>query len=329
MTKYLLVDSLNTFFRARYIGSKKMGLWDKIGLSIHINLSIVNKSWHKEGADHVVFFTEGRSWRKDVYAPYKKNRETTGVTTEQEDEETREFFNAYNDMIRFLDQETNVSVLHNPKVEADDLIARWIHLHPNDEHVIISTDSDFKQLLAKNVHLYNGLDNRLYTLDGVFTDNGNHVKDKHGVALPPIDPKWELFEKCMRGDTSDNIFSAYPGVRAKGTRNKVGLTEAFNDMHSKGYAWNNLMLQRWIDHGGGEHKVIDDYNRNVMLVDLKAQPQDIKDSLDETIALATMQAKDRPHVGRFFLRFCGKYDLKQTAQFSTAYTGWLNAGYPT
>ena len=38
-----------------------------------------------------------------------------------------------------------------------------------------------------------------------------------------------LFEKCMRGDTSDNVFSAYPGVRTKGTKNKVGLIEAYED----------------------------------------------------------------------------------------------------
>ena len=28
------------------------------------------------------------------------------------------------------------------------------------------------------------------------------------------------------------------------------------------------MLQRWIDHEGVEHRVLDDYNRNVTLCDL-------------------------------------------------------------
>ena len=48
----------------------------------------------------------------------------------------------------------------------------------------------------------------------------------------------------MRGDPSDNIFSAYPGVRTKGTRNKIGLREAFADRQTKGYTWNNLMLTK-------------------------------------------------------------------------------------
>ena len=56
-----------------------------------------------------------------------------------------------------------------------------------------------------------------------------------------------LFEKCMRGDTSDNVFPIFLGVRTKGTKNKVGLQEAFEDRKTKGSNWNNMMLQRWID----------------------------------------------------------------------------------
>ena len=70
----------------------------------------------------------------------------------------------------------------------------------------------------------------------------------------------------MRGDTSDNVFSAYLGVRTKGTKNK-GSLEAFADKDTKGYNWNNMMLQRWTDSYGDEHRVLDDYNRNVTLCD--------------------------------------------------------------
>ena len=33
----------------------------------------------------------------------------------------------------------------------------------------------------------------------------------------------------------------------KGTKNKVGLIEAFEDRKNKGFNWNNMMLQRWVD----------------------------------------------------------------------------------
>ena len=57
----------------------------------------------------------------------------------------------------FIDQKTNCTVLQNPKLEADDLIAGWVQAHPNDNHFIISTDGDFAQLIAPNVAQYNGV----------------------------------------------------------------------------------------------------------------------------------------------------------------------------
>ena len=56
-----------------------------------------------------------------------------------------------------------------------------------------------------------------------------------------------LFEKCVRGDPTDNVFSAYPGARVKGTKNKTGIKEAHEDRNSTGFNYNNFMLQRWVD----------------------------------------------------------------------------------
>jgi 5,10-methenyltetrahydromethanopterin hydrogenase len=150
-------------------------------------------------------------------------------------------------------------------------------------------------------------------------------KTKEPKTIP--DPKWILFEKCMRGDSSDNIFSAFPGVRTKGSKNKVGLTEAYADKESKGFAWNNLMLQRWTDHNGEEHKVLDDYHRNVVLVDLSAQPEDIKVKIAETIATNAVPLQ-RPMVGIHFMKFCGKYDLVKMSERASDFNDFLGASYP-
>ena len=167
----------------------------------------------------------------------------------------------------------------------------------------------------------------LHTLSGIFDKKGKPVLDKKTKEPKTIpDPKWILFEKCMRGDVSDNVFSAYPGVRTKGTKNKVGLQEAFEDKDSKGFAWNNLMLQRWVDHNGQEHRVLDDYLRNVTLVDLTAQPEDVKIKIAETIASNSV-AKDVAQIGTKFLKFCGKYELNKLSEQAQAFTEWLNAGY--
>jgi 5'-3' exonuclease len=272
---------------------------------------------------------EGRSWRKDFYKPYKANRAVArAALTEAEAEEDALFWEAFDNLKDFLREKTNCTVLQHPELEADDLVAGWISSHPNDHHTIVSSDTDFHQLLATNVNQYNGIADELHTLDGILDKKGKPVIDKK-TKLPKVipDPSWILFEKCMRGDPTDNIFSAYPGVRTKGSKNKVGLTEAYEDRDKKGFNWNNLMLQRWTDHDGVEHRVIDDYNRNVVLVDLTAQPEEIKAKITETINTGAVQLS-RPMIGAQFLKFCGKYELNKLSEHATQYSEFLSAGYP-
>ena len=327
--RYLIVDTANTFFRARHSAHRQSDTWDKLGFAIHVTLGSVNKAWRDQKADHVVWCLEGRSWRKDFYEPYKKNRAVArAALTETEAEEDKLFWETFDELKTFLQDKTNCTVLRHDELEADDLVAGWIQSHPNDEHVIVSSDTDFYQLLAPNVKQYNGIADELHTLDGILDKKGKLVIDKKTKEPKRIpDPKWILFEKCMRGDPSDNVFSAYPGVRTKGTKNKVGLQEAFEDRDKQGYAWNNLMLQRWTDHNGEEHKVLDDYYRNVTLVDLTAQPEDIKVKIKETITAGSVP-KNRPMIGAQFLKLCGKYELNRLSEQATNFGELLSAGYP-
>jgi 5'-3' exonuclease len=327
--RYLIVDTANTFFRARHSASRQSDTWDRLGFAIHVTLGSVNKAWRDQKADHVVFCLEGRSWRKDYYEPYKKNRAVArAALTEAEQEEDQLFWEAFDNLKTFLSEKTNCTVLQHSELEADDLIAGFVHAHPNDDHIIISSDTDFYQLLAPNVQQYNGVADELHTLAGILDKKGKLVIDKKTKEPKVIpDPQWILFEKCMRGDPTDNIFSAYPGVRTKGSKNKIGLTEAFADKHKKGYAWNNLMLQRWTDHNGVEHRVLDDYERNRVLVDLTAQPPEIKTKIAETIAAGAVK-KSRPMVGAQFLKFCGKYELNKLSEQSSSFSEFLGAEYP-
>jgi 5'-3' exonuclease len=247
---YILVDTANTFFRARHVIRGDADT--KLGMALHITFNSIKKAWQDFGGSHVVFCLEGRSWRKDFYKPYKANRaETRAAMTVKEQEEDKLFWETFDTFKDFIINKTNCTVLQNGQLEADDLIAGFIQTHPNDNHIIISTDSDFYQLIAPNVRQYNGVMETTITHEGIFDKKNKSVLDKktkEPVGAP--NPEWLLFEKCMRGDSSDNVFSAYPGVRVKGTKTKVGLQEAFEDRNKKGYSWNNLMLQRWVDHEG-------------------------------------------------------------------------------
>jgi hypothetical protein len=178
----------------------------------------------------------------------------------------------------------------------------------------------------KNVKQYNGVTEHTITHEGWFDKKGNPVIDKKTkLPKPAPDTEWIVFEKAMRGDPSDNIFSAYPGVRTKGTKNRVGLQEAFADRNSKGYSWNNLMLSKWVDHEGKEHRVLDDYERNRLLVDLHAQPEIIIEELDQTIAQAIGDTKQISQVGIRFMKFCAKYDLQRISEQAQLYVEPFNA----
>ena len=324
---YILVDTANTFFRARHV--IRGSLEDKVGMSLATVLGSVRKAWRDFKGDHVIFFLEGRSWRKDFYAPYKRQRtEARAAQNPREMEEDKAFWETFDNFKEFITEKTNATVLQHKQLEADDLIAGFIEAHPNDNHVIISTDGDFAQLISPNVKQYNGVMQITTTHEGYFDEKGKRVVDKKTKEVKPApDPEWLLFEKCMRGDTSDNVFSAYPGVREKGTKNKVGLREAFADRNSKGYNWNNLMLKKWTDHEGVEHRVLDDYNRNKLLCDLTAQPAEIKQIISDVINAEEHTTKNVSQVGIRLLKFCSTYDLQKISEQVQSYADPLNARY--
>jgi 5'-3' exonuclease len=325
--KYALIDTANTFFRARHVASRNADTWEKIGMALHLTLASVNQAVRRYGIDHVVFCLEGRSWRKDVYGPYKKNRIVDAMSvTEAEKEESEMFWDTYEKFTTFLKEKTNVSVLRHETAEADDLIARFIHLHPNDTHYIISTDTDYVQLISDTVHQYNGVAGELITLNGYFKENGKPVLDKEKNPKLLEDPEYLLFKKIVRGDAGDNVFTAYPRAPEKGSKNRVGIREAFEDRDKQGFNWNNFMLQKWVDHNGEEQCVRDCYQRNKMLIDLKAQPENIKEACDTRIK-ESVRVNVTPQVGIHLMKFCGKYELTKISQQADSYTAWLNTPY--
>lgn len=301
-------------------GSKAPDIDSQIGLVMHIVFTSIKKVWDDLGAEHLVVAVDGRSWRKDFYPPYKQNRKILANKRTPEEKENDElFFGSLNSLVNFFKEKTNVSVLRHPTAEADDLIARWIHLHPNDKHVVISTDSDFLQLISKNVSIYNGFQAQLYTLDGIWDKDGKPAIYK-GKTWDSIDPEWFLFEKIMRGDDGDNVMSAYPGVRRK------RLIEAYDNRHTQGYAWNNLMLSKWTDHNGVEIKVKEAYDRNRLLIDLTAQPQELKAQWDEEITRVVNLPK-KSQVGFHLLKFAEHQGLVRIAQQVQTFSPCFSSGY--
>jgi 5'-3' exonuclease len=373
--KYAIVDVANLFHRARH--ATRGDAFTKIGMTMHIVFSGLKRLHLEHRCDHVVFCLEGRSWRYDVYPQYKSKRKldrAKKMVTLKDREEEEVFNESMDTFAEYIREKTRCTVLQSNRVEGDDFIARWTQLHPNDDHVIFSSDSDFIQLLAPNVSIYDGMAERYITTEAVYDSRGrecvfeitpskgsvkvgkpipeaekDHVREekkkaklKESYEPQPFsfepEPEWwrkALFIKTIRGDASDSIFSAYPGVRFKGSSKKVGINEAWADRNSMGYDWNNFMLQTWDKYTGTDEKgndlhervrVMDEYACNRMLIDLTQQPQEIKDHMDAVI-IEAVQKEKVGNVGIGFLRFCADFELNRLSKDATDHATYLNAPY--
>lgn len=322
---FLLIDTMNMLHRCRHMVSSNSGINEQIGMAFHYTFLCLKKAARLFPNTHLVFALDGVSWRKSIFPDYKLNRKVIFLKktpTEQENETL--FLEAASDFCEFLKTKTNATVAECPIAEADDMIALWIAAHPDDNHIIMSSDSDFYQLLTEKVCIYDGMKEIIVTHEAVLNESRNPAVNKSNAKpIPPIDPEYHLFEKCIRGDRGDNIFSAYPGVRKKGSKTKTGILEAFADRKAKGFAWNNFMNQRWTDHNEIEHIVKDTYAFNQTLIDLTRQPEDVK----AKCLMAILSAYDEPtraNVGIHFMKFCGRWDLKKISDNATVYAKMLH-----
>lgn len=319
MKTYLLVDGMNLFYRAAH--ATRGDPYTKGGLALHIILNAVRRAWELFTPNHVVFCLDKSSWRYDVYSRYKAQRKLKRLNaTESEREADEHMAMLFDKLMAFLEQYTNVTVLQADRIEADDFIARWIQTHLEDQHIIVSGDSDFQQLLAANVKIFDGMKGHVISHNGVWTDRQKPVLGKDRKPLIPPDPKWALFKKCIRGDVSDNIMSAYPGVR------ETKIRAAFDDRETKAYDWNNFMQQRWVDHKGNEMLVADCYALNRTIIDLTAQPDAIKERMDETIQ-AAIQKPHKTHISIRLMRFCEQHQLVNISKNPNPYTRFLAESY--
>lgn len=416
--KFALIDAANLFNRAHHVCQGDA--YTKAAMAMHIIFQSLGSVYRRHNIDHVVICGEGKSWRFDYYKGYKANRrKLREQKTEKEKEEQEVYYEVLADFMEYMSTGSRCTVVQSAGAEADDIIARFIHLHPDDEHVIVSGDSDMIQLIAPNVCIFNGVTNVTITHQGVFNEKDEHlvfsVKPQNGklkigdtydatrlkktktaraaikkaqleegrladaereakalYEAASIDDKlaakaavekaekelkknrleilklkakaeeeedysppkdWvelALFVKCVRGDSGDGIFSAYPGVRYKGSAKRVGIEEAWEDRHQQGFAWNNFMLQTWdklMPDGSSEQvRVIDEYNTNKMMIDLTAQPDEVKELIDGAIVTA-IQKEPVGNVGIRFLQFCQKYELTRAQDRVNDHVKYLNAGY--
>lgn len=293
----LVIDANNLLYRT-FFGQMKEDVDVLIGLCHHSALWSMLKYYRTYPADEIVMAFDSYSWRKlytknlnecVTYKKYKGNRRLNLSSAEENklkifDEHVQKF-------AEMLKTQTSILVLQKNYLEADDLIAEYIQRNPDYQHVLISSDKDYIQLLGNsNLTIIDPDSNKPRTL-----------------AEWNNDPNLFMFNKCLRGDQSDNVMSAYPRLRT------TKIFEAYSDE----YARETIMKHTFkalINSDDDSEKVIEKeflteevFAENNLLMNLYEQPEYIKtimrDAVDEAIA----------NKGKFdymkFIKFCGKYDL--------------------
>jgi len=323
--RYVIVDISNLLFRSLY-GVKAKNAEEGAANAFFMAITNMKNAWRLFNPDHIVVAFDGNSWRKDVYPEYKANRKEYKTDYERQ---VREMIgDIMNKFQMYLETKTNITSIRAPRAEADDVIAHWVQQHPNDEHFILTNDSDFRQLLDDNVTLYDSMTMQLVRNDGVWYRDktprqlrarlNQPKKTIHGLewkGFPErnskkeiikeqviVEPAFMLFMKIMRGDVSDNITRAAP-LRYPIKK----LRECFNDPSGK-------LMTGLMDRKQTAEKDVDDptvgelFVRNATLIDLTMIPDFVKEQIDDAIE-AQQNIKIPRMMEAEFKRFCREHDL--------------------
>lgn len=256
---------------------------------LHSVLLMMLKWKSKIKADNVIAaFEGGNNWRKTYteengnIRKYKANRVYDPMLAELR--------NALPLFKELLDEHTALTVFSVSKMEADDVIAAFCQLEANENHqvTIISSDQDYIQLLKnENVKLLN-------PISGQYRNTPSDKKYVENIDY------W-LFLKLIRGDSGDNVQSAFPKVR------ETKLKEAFNDS----FKMINLLNETWKDGNGNVNIVKDKIEENRILMDLACQPIDIRNELETGVRQQWNKIRKYNHIK--FLNGLGKLGLNSIA----------------
>lgn len=123
--------------------------------------------------------------KKELYKEYKGNRRHKVSVYDQ-----------LPSLVYYLKNINNISILYNPKIEADDLIYT-LSQNNDGKNVIYSTDNDLFQCLNPNTVINTGKE--YITLENLYT------YEKYVKKFFCIEPERVVLYRAIIGDPSDNI----------------------------------------------------------------------------------------------------------------------------
>lgn len=296
-SKNLIIDASNLLYRTFFMYSKDKDADEiLVGMCNQSALLLMNFYYKLHKPDKIIMAFDSHSWRKMytedlstcvTFKKYKGNRRQKLSTSEYERLEV--FDSHVEDFYNILRKQTKVITAKGKYLEADDLIAGIVQEHDMDDNIIISADKDFIQLLK----------NPLVTLIDPIKNLPRTLDEWGG------DAELFMFEKCIRGDTSDNVQSSYPRIR------KTKILDAYNDDYICLSVMEHEFDAIYMDNSNNpvevKYATKELFNENELLMDLTKQPPVIRDIIKKKVK------KSFKNIGKFdyygFMRFCAKRDM--------------------
>jgi 5'-3' exonuclease len=308
--KNLIFDTHHLLHRTFFSITEKLNADDLSALGLHKALFSMNKMFKKFNPDRVICVFDSSSWRKDytnsdgciTYKKYKGNRRQN---LDEDQIIKYKIFDAHIQQFReMLKTKTGISVYHREKLEADDIIWGIVDSNPDDDHIIITGDNDFLQLLRySNVTIY------------------DPIQEKNKDLLEyDSDAEYFMFHKCFRGDTGDNVMSAYPRLRSE------KIKKAYTDDFTLENLLQHTFEQEFFDDSGKlvkqKFKTLDVFFENMTLMDLTCQPYHIKEMIRETVSEDNRSRYNMIQFGKY----CKSVGLQNISENISNFTDLLVGG---
>jgi len=188
----LIIDGNNLVHRAFWVASNQ----PIFNEHFHVHLFLTSlKNYVTQYQADVVYCTWDEkidfqvNKRKELFEDYKGNR----------DQERNKAVHSKNHIIKELLEYLGIKNVLPRAYEADDVMAIFNHLYPNDERIIITVDKDMCQLIGESTVVYDPIRKVEFNL--------KNFKELIGYELEDF-----VKLKALAGDKSDNI----PGIKGFG-----------------------------------------------------------------------------------------------------------------
>lgn len=248
------------------------------------NILMYKKKFSETENSNIALCFDGHNyWRKKLFPYYKQNR----VKKHEEDKfDWDTFFKSFNQIKKEFISELPYRCIEVESCEADDVIAFLCEILCSSQKKIIIVSSD-KDLLQIQENICNKV---------------AQWSPFHKKFITPEQREYSLFEHIVRGDNGDgipNILSDDDVIISEGKRQKPITSQKIKSWDNEGSIRNP---ERFCD----TEKMLERFNRNHALIDLRMIPIEMKNKIreayDETDSFVTGFAARKKSVYSYLVK---------------------------